>query len=240
MEKIITLILIVVAAILTYRNIQIFKRMKKIKAYTPLSNTIFENEAEAYEKIGEYIKNESDPEFVNKANILRSVVALSLNKDCSEELTAFSIEQLVLKNGKFNRKQADLNSDSFFWLMVSIINGRNDEKILKTIEDKVEKAEIIKPYIYYDLALNLIDVFRDSENANFELFNAILEGNYSQYKYDKHLIILFKRIWTVVLAYHHQPLSEFDNEDLVKFASTNVGKYIMKNLGILDKYLTKN
>lgn len=42
-----TLLLFILAIYMTYRNIKLLKRMRKLKQYTPISNKIFEHEEEA-------------------------------------------------------------------------------------------------------------------------------------------------------------------------------------------------
>lgn len=44
-----------------------------------------------------------------------------------------------------------MNSDSFFWLLVAIINLRRDHASLDTLKEKIIKTEAMKNYLYYEL-----------------------------------------------------------------------------------------
>lgn len=231
MEYFFTLLLFILAIYMTYRNIKLLKRMRKLKQYTPISNKIFENEAEAVKELELFFDQVDDLEFKQKTNILLLNSKAHLRQDFSKHLDYLDLNIFFYDKNKLNKKKPVMNSDSFFWLLVAIINLRSDHMTLDTLKEKIIKTEAMKNYLYYELAIQMIEAFKEPNKDNLTFFKEFLQGSYAQYMYDKHLIVLFKRLVASVLKYFNQ-LSKDDEVDLKFFKTTKVGKYIYDELKI--------
>lgn len=231
MQYIIFSILVFLAAFMTYRNIKILRRMKKLKNYTPLSNKIFENEKEAASEVIDYLEEEKNEEFYNKALILKALLLARKKLSIKEVLEELNFGSLYLERNKINKKKANLNSDSMFWFEALVLACKDDEESLLLIKEKLAKDDIFKDYLYYDLALNLIDSFLSKKPTNFTYYQNILDGKLNGKRFDKQLIILFKRLCISILYFYGQ-LKEEDFKELKKFSENKVGRYVMNILDI--------
>lgn len=231
MQFIIFFILIFAAAYMTYKNIKIVRRMRKLKRYTPISNKIFENESEAASEIVDYLEEESDEEFHNKALILKALLAARKGVEIKQTLNELDFKPLFLERNKISNKKANLNSDSMFWFEVLILACKDNKENLFLIKEKMIEEGVFEKYLYHDLGLNLIKSFISEKPNNLAYYQDILDGKLNGKKFDKQLIILFKRLCVAVL-YYYGKLKEEDLGELKKFCENKVGKYVAQVLDI--------
>ena len=131
------------------------------------------------------------------------------------------------------------NSDVFIWLVMNMTKAKSmslidvmdklyekvtvfEENFNKTVEYNIFKAS-------YEL---ILEKSYDSKEFLFDL----LEGNYTDYAYDKQLIGVFKKMAASLLDYSGEELSEEYEVLLKDFAVTQVGNKMLKNLGTIDKF----
>ena len=69
-----------------------------------------------------------------------------------------------------------------------------------------------------------------------KFLKTLLSGEYQEYKYDKNLIGIYKKIAASLLAYMAEPLDEGDDDLIKEFTETLIGSRFTKDLEIYDRF----
>ncbi len=227
---ILSIILLVPALIMTIRMIKLIIRTRKIKEYNVVVSESFNDQEKHFESISNYLNTNKDEEFNQKAMICLMAGKIRL-KQTFEYFDKIKIDYLLTTNNKLDKQKSFLNSDSYFWLLMAIVNGRNDNDILDKLNFIINDSDYFSLFLYSDMAKSMIENFKGG--SDFSFYHRFLEGDYDSYLYDKHLIGLFKKIATTILIYFNQEVSD---EEMPSFSKTNTGNYILKELGLYEKY----
>ncbi len=241
MDALIFLVLVLLLIFMILQNYRLFKRSKHVKTYVNCSDAIFADRELMLEIIDEYVKNENDEEFKNKGRILQIYALMAKGQDPLKVISELDLKETILNNkGKFDAKQFEYNSDSYFWMILDIIKAHSiDNK--EAIDGLVSVMDKYYEYINQDIVVGLFynvhhALSHDSESNSMylrDLWNGNYQGNPT---YDKRLIGFYKYIAVSVLAYLGENLSEEMVQDLKNFAGMKAGRLAMRDLGILERF----
>ena len=241
MDALIFLVLVLLLIFMILQNYRLFKRSKHVKTYVNCSDAIFADRELMLEIIDEYVKNENDEEFKNKGRILQIYALMAKGQDPLKVISELDLKETILNNkGKFDAKQFEYNSDSYFWMILDIIKAHSiDNK--EAIDGLVSVMDKYYEYINQDVVVGLFynvhhALSHDSESNSMylrDLWNGNYQGNPT---YDKRLIGFYKYIAVSVLAYLGENLSEEMVQDLKNFAGMKAGRLAMRDLGILERF----
>ncbi len=239
--SIMTLVMFVLLIYMVVRTFMLAKKNNKNKKLLKVLDEI-NDEQKFFDDADKVIAEEKDKTFAAKIEVLRiwGDVYYRREKAFREHLSTLDIELLLHPQGSRTDGFND-NEDSFFYLYTAIPNhlwsiGRND--LREAVNEK------LKPY-HDALSDTFLSVMHDSfalfydnkEDKGRSFYNAVMNGDYGQYRYNKQLIGLYKDMITVMLA--RLALDDGSAEgiqpyeaDLKRFAETRLGARWMKELSV--------
>lgn len=231
------IVMIAVLAFILFTNFKMIKRYKNNKKYISCYQDIFHEAEGAYANLKEYMETEKNPCFVEKARIIRLYHELNNKYDYSESIEKLDIKKIFTRKGVVNNEEISINSDSFIFIILDMAKAYKTGEY-KVIDELLNKFDA-KDYDYrleYQELKALDDALNKRGDKGNTFFKSLLNGEYTNYVYDKNMIGLFKRIAAALLDYNVEEFDEFFKQDLSKFAETLIGKSIMSDIGIYDKY----
>ena len=222
-----------------YRNITLLKRYKQNKEYIECYKAILRGDENAYERIGAFIDAQKDPEFAGKARLLKLYVELDRKLPYQETLDAINMKDVFYKNEHPDKSKYALNVDLFVWIYIVMAKARQMSgfDVLNELYEKVRSLKEMDDCVEYRATEAVYNALCEKEDGGVKFFTDLLEGNYTELRYDKNLIGMFKRFAAATLAYGGEPMEEYYKQDLHNFAETLIGKTYLETLGIYDKYL---
>lgn len=235
----ILLVVIGVFAFVTFKNFKLFKRYGRNKKYIDCYNSFIVNEEGAYEKTLEMVGKEDNIEYKNKTRMFEILMELDkgINGSAVDNL---DLTEVFSTDGKIDLKdKLAWNSDTFIWVIFAIAKakkyGFNDvaDKLIKKF-DVFEGG--LDGRIEYQLILAVNKALNGTDDKGIPFLRKLVDGDYSEYSYDKNFIGVYKRIASSTLAFLGEPLDEYYENDLHEFANMRMGKMYMDALGIYDKY----
>lgn len=232
-------VMIAMLVFIFMKNFTLLKRYKHNKNYIACYKAVLDEDDNAYESLNNFIENDKSEEYRNKAKILKIYYEVKNNIDYSESLNSLDLKKIYYNNkNKIDNTLLTLNSDSSIFLIMAMSKayacGKLD--VVEEIYNKVKELDGMEKQLEYQEILSFHDALLNCGDGNgIPFMNCLLNGNYSEYKYDKNLIGIYKRIAAAVLAFKLQPISDYD-EDLKTFAGSLIGKQILNDLRIYDKY----
>ena len=224
------------------KNLKMFKRYKQNRDYIEAYEDVLHNKENCYERINDYIEKEKSLEYKNKARIIKLYAELNRSLDYKNTLNEINLHDLFNnKNGRFDLKLMKFDSDCFVFIMIDMFKAYSLNKmdVVNNLYNKVKELNEIDNYIEYQEVSNLYKALSKKEDCGNKFMHDLVDGNYTNYMYDKNLIILYKRIACAILVFNNEVVDEYFNEDLKKFTKMSVGSIIMEALKLKDKYLEK-
>lgn len=211
--------------------------------------TSFDDEKLFFEKLESYLKITNDPEFYMKGIVLNLWGAVFYNHDDEilPLLDKVNCFPLVDNKGPFKRDTAQLNEDSLYYLCLACCNtlyGRKDIGKLERFKNKIsENSEYLKDTLAYHVSLHAFKLYEEKDELGEEFFKNILDGDYSDYKYAKQLIGMYKDLCQAYLAKIYSVQNrknDFDliKEDIQRFYDTKLGKRYLTELGVNLEWVT--
>ncbi|MEG0733997.1 hypothetical protein [Anaerorhabdus sp.] len=212
--------------------------------------TAFDDESLFFDKINTYLETMKDPEFMMKGKILKlwGTVYYEHNDEILPLLHEIDIIPLIDNKGFFKKDKVQLNEDSFYYLFIACVNtlyGRNDvEKLEEFMNKIIGYEELLKPNLVYQIAMQTFNLYENKNDLGEAFYKRVLEGDYSEYKYAKQLIGLYKELCAAYLAkiYSLQNReSEYDiiRSDVLSFNEKKIGKRILLELQVPSAWLSK-
>ena len=238
MDIVFFIALLCLIAYVGYRNFELFKRYRHNKQYIDCYRTMLNDDEDAYEKVNAFIDKESNLEYKNKGLILRLFIEIGKGLDYRQTLEELDLKEIFYKKGKYSKQLVALNSDIFIWYYLDMARARRFSRfdVLDKLNDKLFGLNELEVRVEFQLAKAICNALREKEDAGVEFLSGLLEGNYTQYVYEKNLIGLYKRFSASTLAYSGEPMEDYYKNDLHSFAGTLIGKNYMSELEIFDKY----
>lgn len=239
MENILFIFILAMIAYITYKNISLISRYRFNKKYINIYKDALNNTENCLENVDKFISNCKDLEFKNKGKILKLYVELDKGLDYLDTLESIDLKAIYYKNDKISFSNVNLNSDSFIFIMMAMARAKrvNKKDVVEKLSGKIEELTELNNNIEYLETIALKNALLEKEDKGNGLFNSLLDGTYTEHKYEKNLIGLYKRFASSTLVYNKQAIDEYFDGDLKSFSSTLIGRCYMKDLGIYDKYI---
>jgi len=239
MNKYIYYILMGIMIVLTIKNFKKVKENSQGSDYIECYRKIIANEADAADFAEEYLGKETNPQLISKANIMVLCDRMEKGLDYAEALEKIDVKGLFMDDKGFSQFNYDNNSDAFLWMILAMAKAKRLGKIdvVEKLYTGINEVSELKAYMEYQLTLSYYNVL--SGNKDMSFIDTLLTGDYSNYLYNKKTIGLDKRFAEALKAYVGEELDELSLADIPGFADTALGAYLMKDLGIYDKYVVK-
>lgn len=237
------IIILVFGSFIIYMLYNIFmlsKRNNKNRRLIALFD-YFDNEDVFFKTCDEFINGINDEEFKVKGYILKLWGACFYQHyDMIDDiLHNIDINKFVYKKGKIDG--LEINEDSIFYLCIAcnnILYANGNMEQLNKLHDFVKLyADALKDQLPYAIGEQAYRYYNDIDDKGKTFFVKVLNGEYSEYRYSKQLILLFKNICTTHLARIY--LDEDDKEgyqsllnDLQEFNKSKLGKRYIQELKI--------
>ena len=224
-----------------YKVWSLVTKVKKDKKYIDTYQSVFSNEEDSYRKVCTYVEEEKTPEYRNKGLILKLCSELEDHLDPQETLKQLNLREIFTgKNGHFAKDRFLQNSDTYLCLYLAMAKARKTSSfsVLNALCEKINSLPETENTVEYQLSKAIYDSLCEKEDRGLQFMSDLLEGNYSQYTYDKKLIGLYKKFAAATLDYNGELFDDTYQEDLRSFASTGIGVNYLKSLDIYDRYET--
>ena len=237
------IILFGIMVFVTMKNVKMIMRYKHNGKYVDCYKAMMSEEDHAIGKINEYIAGEKNEEFAVKGKILKIYALLSNGEYCLDDINELDIHSLAYKNGKVSKDMMFINSDSFVWIIMIMVKAKMLDKVglLEAMHTKMmEYDDDLCGYVEFASVKNAYSALCDKDDKGIVFFNRLLNGEYTDYLYDKNLIGLFKRMASSFLTYLKEDLDEYFRNDLYSFAQTLVGRTFLMDLGLYETYKPKD
>ncbi len=241
MNELILLVLLGVLAFSFLQNRRLLKRNKHIKNYIKCSDAIFNDDPDMLEITKNYIESEDENEFANKGRVIYIYALLQKGVDAKEEVAKLDLKDtFISKKEKFDAKKFEYNSDTYFWLIVTLIKAHvlADKDVVDGLVKAVERYyDFISQDVVVKLFFAVHHCLAHDEFADPTFLKDLWAGNYpAGCTYDKRLIGFYKYLAIATLAKLGEPLDEEMNTDLRNFAAMKAGVIVLRDFGILDTY----
>jgi len=230
--------IIVLCVVMTIKNVITIVRLKKEKQYVSAYTAMLKEHEDALENLVKYVETEKNPELISKTNVVKVYLEAKRDLDTKETIEKIDLKPVLFDSKGSTKKTLERNCDVFLWLIYDLIifhsKGKYEDmdkiyNLLKQYEDSLNNRV---EYLVFCGVYNALK--KDYQIDSF--LKDLINGEYANVQYDKKLIGLFKRIAAMILDYRNEPLDDFNKDDLKTFSQTLVGKIMMKDLGMYDKY----
>lgn len=238
MDKLLFVIMIGMFIFISVKNFSIFKRYKQNKEYVECYQVVLHNGENCYERIKTFIEKEKTNEFKNKGNIIKLYCELNNDLDYEKTLNDLDIKQIYYKKNKLDSNLTKFNSDSFVFIMLVIAKAfeKNKTETIDGLVDKISQLSELDNRLECKQIIELANAVKGVEDKGSTFMHNLLDGQYTEYVYDKKLIGLYKRIASSILAFNNEEFDEFFRSDLHDFSKSFIGECLLKSLGIYETY----
>ncbi len=239
MDLIFLVILIALTISMFSKNFKKAGQYRKDKTYIDIYTKILKEEEGAYDELVSYLGSETDACLKAKSNLIKTYVDLDKHpENVDSDIDEIDFMHDIFFDGEnFSKEKIILNSEVFIWLILILSKARANTMIdvMNHINDKVSAYdEEMKDYVEYQVYKSAYLSLLEKNFDGIKFLKTLLSGEYQEYKYDKNLIGIYKKIAASLLAYMAEPL---DDDELIKeFTQTLIGSRFTKDLEIYDKY----
>ena len=239
MNTVLLLVLIVLTILMSMNNIKRLKQYRKDKTYIDIYTKILRDTDGAYDELVNYIGSENDACLKTKSELIKLYEDIKDDKDLSEFDEIDFVKDIFYDGEVFSKDRVTLNSEVFIWFILILSRARNLSMmdVMDNLYNKVSKyEENLNTYIEYQVFKASYNVLLEKNEDGVSFLKKLLNGEYTEYTYDKNLIGIYKKIAACLLCYAGEIVEESD-EDLIKdFTTTLIGNRFTKDLGIYEKY----
>lgn len=239
MNTVLLLVLIVLTILMSMNNIKRLKQYRKDKTYIDIYTKILRDTDGAYDELVNYIGSENDTCLKTKSELIKLYEDIKDDKDLSEFDEIDFVKDIFYDGEVFSKDRVTLNSEVFIWFILILSRARNLSMmdVMDNLYNKVSKyEENLNTYIEYQVFKASYNVLLEKNEDGVSFLKKLLNGEYTEYTYDKNLIGIYKKIAACLLCYAGEIVEESD-EDLIKdFTTTLIGNRFTKDLGIYEKY----
>lgn len=238
MDKLLFVVMVVILVYVSIKNFTLVKRYNHNKKYISAYQDVLYGKENGYQNLTSYIDGEKSEEYKNKARIIKLYYELDNNLDYSETLDSLNLKEIFYQKDKVNDNTVNINSDSFAFIMLAMskANCENKKEVVEALCNKVIELDKLADRLECKEIVAFNNALLNKEDEGIEFMNKILAGDYAELKYDKGLILLYKRFAAATLAYENQELDEYFRNDLSKFSEVFIGKMLLNNLKIYEMY----
>lgn len=241
MDLIFLVILIVLTISMFSKNFKKAGQYRKDKTYIDIYTKILKNEEGAYDELVSYLGSETDSCLKAKSNLIKTYVDLDKHpENVDNDIDEIDFMHDIFFDGEnFVKEKIILNSEVFIWLILILSKARTNTMIgaMNHINDKVSAYdEEMKDYVEYQVYKSAYLSLLEKNLDGIKFLKNLLSGEYHEYKYDKNLIGIYKKIAASLLAYMAEPLDEGDDDLVKEFTETLIGSRFTKDLEIYDRF----
>lgn len=238
MDNILFLILAGIVAYITIKDVSLFRRFNQNKKYIKCYEDVLSNKENVYEEINKFIEKTQTDEFKNKGRLIKVFYEINNEIDAKDTLEETDLKPIFYKKDKISKNLVDINSDSFIFVIMCMCKAyeKNVKSNIVTLMDKVKELPDLFNYVEYQTTMALANALLSREDKGVEFMTRLLNGSYIEFKYDKRLILLYKRVGAATLLFNEQDIDEFYKEDLKKFAIPAIGENILRSLNLYDQF----
>ena len=233
--KIILLILILIIIIFSIKNIVLIKDLIISKEYRKIYKAVIAEEADIIARLESYIINEKNKYLLSKAYVLLMYVKLHSGLDVLDEIEKINYNDIFLKNGKYNKKFVNLNSDMFIWTLASMPLLYKQGHLPPIQVKIIDLEDRLNNHIEYKV-FKACNAMLSNNSDGYQFLYDLVNGDYASLDYDKKLIGATKR---VALAYLGSLKKENNIEyadELKYFSTTMIGRKLLTDLEIFEIY----
>ena len=241
MDLIFLVILIVLTISMFSKNFKKAGQYRKDKTYIDIYTKILKNEEGAYDELVSYLGTETDACLKAKSNLIKIYVDLDKHpENVDSDIDEIDFMHDIFFDGEnFVKEKIILNSEVFIWLILILSKARANTMIdaMNHINDKVSAYdEEMKDYVEYQVYKSAYLSLLEKNLDGIKFLKTLLSGEYQEYKYDKNLIGIYKKIAASLLAYMAEPLDEGDDDLIKEFTETLIGSRFTKDLEIYERF----
>lgn len=241
MDLIFLVILIVLTISMFSKNFKKAGQYRKDKTYIDIYTKILKNEEGAYDELVSYLGTETDACLKAKSNLIKIYVDLDKHpENVDNDIDEIDFMHDIFFEGEnFVKEKIILNSEVFIWLILILSKARTNTMIdaMNHINDKVSAYdEEMKDYVEYEVYKSAYLSLLEKNLDGIKFLKTLLSGEYQEYKYDKNLIGIYKKIAASLLAYMAEPLDEGDDDLIKEFTETLIGSRFTKDLEIYERF----
>ena len=239
MGSILYLLMFAMIIFIVVKNFSLLKRYKFNKKYIEIYREVLKEDENAYDHVNEFIAEQKKEEYINKVKVLKLYVELKNDLDYTNTLDSLDVRKIYYNDkNKFDPNLAIYNSDTFVFIIMCMTKAYAKLKInvIKKLYEEVKALSDLEEHVEYQEVLAVNDALFEKNDCGIAFFNCLLNGEYTKLKYDKNMVGIYKRIAAASLVYKYEPISDYDNEDLKTFAKSLIGKQMLSDLKIYDKY----
>lgn len=234
MEKIaIYLFLFVIFILMTIKNIGLIRRNAQAKKCNDFCQALLDEKENSYENLVNYINNQKDKMFTNKAKIFLLYHDLNSSK-FENDVSNIDIKALFYKKGKFDKKLFIFNSDIFIW--ISLIMCKANRLGCNNVHNRImllfsELKNDLGDYLEYSVFLKgLEEVFT---NKNDKLIRIIADNQENNYKLNPKYLDLYMIICEMVLiSCKMTERTEIVDVHIKSFSNSKLGQLFLQQLKI--------
>ena len=229
------ILLIALIAMVIFQILGIRMQSKRSSHLTNLMNS-FDQEDTFFELAEKAETEEKDKEYLQKCRVIHLWGAAYYHKDEDFKKTLDSLDLNVLTSidGKIS-----INEDAFFYLYLIIphfLYTENELEQAQLLNDKLSSVKASDTLVYA-LSKENEKFYKNEDDLGKAFYEKVLNGEYSEYKYSKQLIGLYKNIISTMLAAIYKKQNDTDkfNEilsDVREFDKTPLGNRWIKELGL--------
>lgn len=235
-----TLLFVVMGGLIVYigyNNFTLIRRYKQNKEYIECYEDVLNDAENCYERINNFIEKEKTEEFKNKAKVIKLYYELGHNIE-TDTLAKIDLVPIFCKKNSVDDKLVNLNSDTFVFIMLAMAkaHSNNDTNTIELLSVKLNSVDGLQSHLEYQLSIAFSKALLSNDDKGIALFNSLLEGAYTDYKYEKNMIGLYKRIAAMMLIFLDQEVEDYFKSDMHQFAKPIIGERFLKDLGLYEKY----
>lgn len=235
-----TLLFVVMGGLIIYigySNFTLIKRYKQNKLYIEYYEDVLNDTEGCYQNIINFIEKEKTEEFKNKGKVIKLYYELGhgINEDT---LSQIDFSKIFCKKNGVDDKQVNLNSDTFVFAMLAMAKAysNKDNQTIETLANKLSNVEGLEYHLEYQLCSAFAKALTNSDDKGIALFKSLLEGTYTDYKYEKNMIGLYKRIAAMMLIFSNEEVEDYFKSDMHQFAKPLIGRCFLQDLNLYEQY----
>lgn len=228
------LVMAAIVVLMLFNNIRKIKEMRKDNRYVDAYMKVLRGEEDAKENLNSYIEAETNETTKNRALIVKAYV----DDDPKSVIEAVNYDLVFKPSGQYDTNHLVSISDTFIWLILALSKYKDNREILDLVYSKVFNEEFNK-HVEYLVFKAAYEIISNKEEKDVSFLTSLLSGDYAEYKYDKQLIGIYKKMSVALLVYNGNAVDSEDEDMLKDFVLTQVGGRFLENLNLKEKYIVK-
>ena len=234
----IMLLVLIMLLYLIARSFFVTKHGSRLRTVLTIMDHL-DDETAFYNHAEEIIQGCDTPEYMNKALVLKMFGDAYFRRGdlLQEDLEKLQVDALYNVGGKINPNE---HEDSWFYLFLAIPNKlyhTGSVDLIAPLYDVLDKhAEVLDQMLVVKLGREAKKFYEGTDDLGAGFFQQLLDGDYPGYRYNKHLIGIYKSIaeafLTRIALNEGKGIPEENLPGLRVFQQSTLGNRWLKELGI--------